>query len=231
MKRVAIVQSNYIPWKGYFDLIRASDDFVLYDEVQYTRRDWRNRNLVKTAAGPAWLTIPVVTKSRYHQRIRDVQVEDPSWAAAHWRRLAQEYRRAPHFAPVAARLAPVYEALAREPMLSRINRALLLEVCAMLGIATPVTTSEDYPADGDATGRLVDICRRAGATHYLSGPAARDYLRPELFADAGIVLEYADYSGYPEYPQAHGAFDHRVSVVDLLFNTGADAPRYLKDVV
>ena len=77
MKRVAIVQSNYIPWKGYFDLIRASDEFVLYDEVQYTRRDWRNRNLVKTAAGPAWLTIPVVTKSRYHQRIRDVQVEDP----------------------------------------------------------------------------------------------------------------------------------------------------------
>ena len=231
MKRIAIVQSNYIPWKGYFDLIRASDEFVLYDSVQFTRRDWRNRNQIKTASGPAWLTVPVETRGRYLQRIDETRIAGSAWAGEHWQRIRHAYARAPHFAAYADELSALYAALADEPLLGRVNRRLLEAACGWLGIGTPLTACTGYPAEGDATQRLVGICVAAGATHYLSGPAARAYLRPELFSEAGIVLEYADYSGYPEYPQPHGAFVHGVSVLDLLFNVGPDAPRYLIPVV
>lgn len=231
MKRVAIVQSNYVPWKGYFDLIRSVDEFILYDDVQYTRRDWRNRNLIKTTSGPAWLTIPVESKGLYLQRIDETRVGDATWPRRHWSSLVHAYARAPQFAAFAADLETCYRALEDEPMLSRINRTLIDAICRILAIDTTITSTAIYPASGDATERLVGICRQAGATHYLSGPAARSYLRPELFDRADIMLEYADYSGYPEYPQMYGAFTHQVSVLDLIFNAGPDARNYLKTLV
>src|SRR4030095_6284230 len=96
-KRVAIVQSSYIPWKGYFDLIRASDEFILLDDVQFTKRDWRSRNRIKTQRGPAWLTIPVRTKGLYKQLIQDTYVSDVRWGEAHWATLRASYARAPFF--------------------------------------------------------------------------------------------------------------------------------------
>ena len=102
-RRVAIVQSSYIPWKGYFDLIRAADEFILLDDVQFTKRDWRSRNRIKTKDGLHWLSIPVHTKGRYEQRILDATVSDPSWAVRHWQTIQGAYARAPHFAGEAAR--------------------------------------------------------------------------------------------------------------------------------
>ncbi len=230
MKRVAVVQPNYIPWKGYFDLIRAVDEFVLYEDAQYTRRDWRNRNRIKTAAGTAWLTIPVVSKGLYLQRIDEARVE-AGWTRKHWSSLLHAYARAPHFDAFRGPVEAAYRSLEAEPMLARVDCSLIAAICGMLAIDTPITSTACYPSSGDETERLVGICRQAGATHYLSGPAARAYIRPELFERAGIVLEYADYSGYPEYPQLHGAFVHQVSVLDLIFNTGAGAHHYLKSVV
>src|SRR4051812_8378856 len=107
-KRVAIVQSNYVPWKGYFDLINAVDEFILYDDMQYTRRDWRNRNKIKTPQGPIWITIPLQVKGRYHQRIDEMLVSDPAWAANHWKTLAHNYAAAPCFGEVAEWLQPLY---------------------------------------------------------------------------------------------------------------------------
>jgi len=248
-KRVAIVQSNYIPWKGYFDLIAAVDEFVLFDEVQYTRRDWRNRNRIKTRQGTLWLTVPVAVKGRYLAPIREIEASEPGWNVKHWRTLAASYGRARGFRD----LAPLVEELylgCREARLSDINRRFLEAVCAALGIATPLRWSWEYPGDGapesrdasqvDAsqvpqvpqvdmarTRRLAEICAQAGATVYLSGPAARAYLQPEIFAERGIAVEYFDYAGYPEYEQLFPPFDHHVSVVDLLFNAGRDARRYL----
>ena len=228
-KRVAILQSNYIPWKGYFDLVRSVDEFVLYDHAQYTKNDWRNRNQIKTAAGVRWLTIPVDTSGKQGQAINQACVAGHGWAGSHWSALEQAYRSAPHFAECRAAASAAYVACGSEPHLSRINHRLLTMVCGLLGITTPIRWSTDYELVEGKTERLVDLCRQAGATRYLSGPSARDYIRPELFAAAGIELEYADYGGYPEYPQLHPPFAHGVSVLDLLFNVGPDdAGKYLK---
>ena len=227
--RVAILQSNYIPWKGYFDLIRAVDVFVLYDHAQYTKNDWRNRNRIKTAAGPRWLTIPVRTGGQFGQRIDEATVADRSWAASHWSAIEQAYRRAPAFGECREELTTAYKAAADETHLSRVNFGLLTAVCGLLDVRTPVRWSTEFELVDGKTERLVGLCRQLGATRYLSGPAARDYIRPELFAAANVAVEYADYGGYPEYPQAHPPFEHGVSVIDLLFNVGpADAAAFLK---
>jgi hypothetical protein len=226
-KRVAIVQSCYIPWKGYFDLINLVDEFILYDDRQYTRRDWRNRNRIKTPQGSQWLTIPVEVKGRYHQRIDETRISDPDWSERHWQTLVHNYGSAPHFEDYRDRLERLYRK-SEDPRLSALNRAFLEELCAILGIETQLSWSTDYQATGEKTERLVSLCEAARATKYLSGPSASDYIDPTLFEEAGIELEYMDYSDYPEYPQLYPPFEHAVTVLDLLFNTGSDAPRYMK---
>jgi hypothetical protein len=228
-KRVAIVQSNYIPWKGYFDLVASVDELVLYDDVQYTRRDWRNRNRIKTAHGLRWLTIPVATRGRYEQRIDETEVSDPDWASGHWSTIKHSYARAPCFEAFGQTLEDLYLGT-EDALLSRINERFLRAICGLLGIDTPITRSEGHAASAGRTGRLVALCQRAGATQYVSGPAAKDYLEEEQFADAGIAVSYFDYAGYPEYPQLYPPFEHRVSIVDLLLHTGAKAPRFMKCV-
>nr|WP_205019774.1 WbqC family protein [Paraburkholderia azotifigens] len=226
-RSVAIVQSCYIPWKGYFDMIGSVDEFILYDDMQYTRRDWRNRNQIKTAQGLLWLTVPVKVKGKYLQTIRETEIDDQRWRSDHWKALQQNYRRAPYFEQIAAALEPYY--LDREfTHLSELNRALTEEICKLLDITTTLKWSWDYTLADGKTERLVDLCKQAGATTYISGPAARDYIEPELFEAAGIELRYCDYSGYAEYPQLWGEFQHSVSVLDLLFNCGPDARQYMK---
>jgi hypothetical protein len=211
------------------------DEFVLYDHVQFTRRDWRNRNLLKTPAGPMWLTIPVEMKGQYLRRICDTRVSDPLWNRRHWKIITQNYSRARFFGEYRQAFEDLY-LNETEPMLSTINYHFLLAVCTMLGIATKISWSLDYHVvyadhqdvpDGK-TRRLIDVCRQAGATEYISGPAAIDYLNPRLFEQAGITLTYMDYSAYPEYEQLYPPFDHKVSILDLIFNTGKEAPRYMK---
>jgi hypothetical protein len=227
-KTVAVVQSNYVPWKGYFDLIRVADEFVLFDDVQYTRRDWRNRNRIKTTDGLQWLTIPVEVKGKYTQRIRDARVSDRAWAAGHWVRIRHAYAKAPHFLEFADLFGELYAQAARLTSLSEINERFLRAVCGVLGITTRITSSADYDVSNpDPTGRLVDVCTQARATAYLSGPAARAYLDEAVFDRAGVGVRYMDYAGYPEYPQLHGPFEHAVSVLDLLFMTGPRAAEYL----
>jgi hypothetical protein len=228
VKKVAILQSNYIPWKGYFDLIAAVDEFILYDDMQYTRRDWRNRNRIKTPQGIQWLTVPVRNKGRYNQRIRDTEIDGRSWAENHWKNLVRCYGRAPFFREVAALLEPFY----RRPydLLSILNRELIEFVCGYLGIATRISDCSDYRLIDGQSERLADLCRQAGGTEYLTGPAAKSYLDESAFAARGVTVSWFDYAGYPEYPQLWGEFNHAVTVLDLLFNCGKEAPRYMKHV-
>jgi WbqC-like protein family len=228
-KIVAIVQSCYIPWKGYFDLINLVDEFILYDDRQYTRRDWRNRNRIKTPQGSQWLTIPVVVKGRYDQRIDETRISDPGWADRHWKTLVHNYASAPHFDDYRDTLESLYRTTTN-PRLSVVNRTFLEAISEILGIRTRLSWSTDYGVEGLKTKRLINLCRAAGATSYLSGPSAREYMEEGLFEEAGIALEYMDYGGYPEYPQLHPPFDHAVTVLDLIFNTGAEAPRYMKSL-
>ncbi len=224
-KRVAIIQSNYLPWKGYFDLVNSVDECILYDDAQYTRGDWRNRNRIKTPEGVRWLTIPIEVTGRRSQRIRDARVSDPRWARKHWQTLQRNYARAPWFEAYASPIAEVYAG--EFTHLSDVNRRFIDVLCGVLGIRTAITRSADYELGSGRSERLVSLCRQAGATEYLSGPSARVYLDEGLFAAEGISVRYIDYAGYPEYPQLHGAFEHAVSVLDLIFNTGPDATRFM----
>lgn len=227
MKRIAIVQSNYIPWKGYFDLINSVEEFMLYDDVQYTRHDWRNRNKIKTAQGVMWLSLPIEVKGRFHQKIREARVSDDSWRAKHWKSIAQAYSKARYFARYREHLEALYRGPA-SPYLSEINFTFLSTLCALLDIKTPLTWSSDYDIVPGKTERLLSLCQQAGATEYVSGPAAKSYLDESLFVEAGIDVRWMDYSGYPEYHQRFPPFEHAVSVIDLLFNEGPDARRYMK---
>lgn len=228
-KRVAIVQSSYVPWKGYFDLIRAVDEFILLDDVQFTKRDWRSRNRIKTKDGLHWLSIPVHTKGRYEQRILDTIVSDPAWSTRHWQTIRSAYARAPYFDAYAPALEPLY----RSPVsdrLSEINHSLIVRLCHVLGITTPITWSEAYHPREGRNERLIDLCGKTGATVYLSGPSARGYIDERAFEATGVAVQFANYDGYPEYPQLHGAFEHAVSILDLLFSVGPRAFDFMKDV-
>lgn len=224
-KRVAIVQSNYIPWKGYFDLIASVDEFILYDDVQFTKNDWRNRNTIKTPSGLQWLSIPV--GQSIDRRIRDVVVKDGRWRVNHWRTLQVNCRRASCFAEVAPMVENLY--LGHSEMdLSSINRVFIENICEFLGITTAITNSSDYALPAGRLERLVALCEQAGASAYVSGPAAKNYLNEKMFLERGIEVQWFDYHGYPVYPQLWGDFCHEVSALDLLFNCGRTASRYMK---
>lgn len=226
-KRVAIVQSNYVPWRGYFDMIESVDEFVLLDDAQYTRRDWRNRNRIKSERGPAWLTIPVEVKGKYTQTIAETKIADLDWSRRHWETVRQAYRGAPGFASAAPFVESLY---ADVPVssLSDVNRYFLQAVCTRLEIGTPITLSLDYDPQGARTERLLDLCHKTGATEYVSGPAARAYLEEERFAEHGIGVSWFDYGPYPEYEQPHPPFEPRVSILDLLLCGGSDARRLVR---
>lgn len=230
MKKIAILQSNYIPWKGYFDIINMVDEFILYDDVQYTRRDWRNRNQIKTSTGLIWLSIPVHVKGRYDQKIKDTFVNDPSWSDIHWKAISLNYSKAPYFKDIAPILKELYDQAKTISKLSEINYLFIKKITELLEINTKITWSMDYSIISGRSERILDLCIQAGANEYLSGPAAKGYLNESIFRDAGISVSWMEYGGYPEYPQLYGpAFYHNVSIIDLLFNKGiADSKEYMQ---
>jgi hypothetical protein len=229
MKRVAVMQSNYIPWKGYFDMIAAVDEFILFDEMQYTRRDWRNRNKIKTAQGLQWLTVPVRSRGKYTQTISETEINGSDWVEKHWKALELSYRRAPHWDSVAAWLRPLYFDV-EYLWLSQMNQLFLQRCCDQLSIKTKISRSEEYELAEGKSERLADLCIQAGADEYVSGPAARSYIDEDIFVARNLKLRWFDYDCYPEYPQLWGAFEHGVTILDLFFNCGPEAPAYLKEL-
>ena len=224
-KKIAISQSNYIPWKGYFDFIAQVDEFVLYDEVQYTKRDWRNRNRIKTPHGLKWLSIPV-SGSR-SQSIDQVTIADKDWNSNHWQTLRHMYGQAIHFDSYAADIKHLYTTADFEN-LSDINYHFLKGITKLLGIDTVFSWSSNYASTGSKSEKLISICQQASADVYVTGPAAKAYLDIALFEEVGIAVEWMNYEDYRIYPQLYGEFEHAVSVIDLLFNTGPNAVQFLK---
>ena len=227
MKRVAILQSNYIPWKGYFDLIAHVDEFIIYDDMQFTKNDWRNRNKIKTPQGLNWLTIPV--GQNISRRICDVTIENEAWQAKHWKSLVANYGRAEFFEEIASWLRPLFTEV-RYASLSEVNRCFIEAICGYLGIETKISSSRDYDLIEGKTERLVSLCQQSGAAEYVSGPAARDYLDERIFHDQRLSVSWFSYNGYPEYPQLWGGFEHGVSILDLLLNCGPNSNIWMKSV-
>jgi hypothetical protein len=225
-KRIAILQSNYIPWKGYFDLINMVDEFILFDDVQYTKNDWRNRNVIKTNQGLRWLTIPV-NKGNLHKRIKDTKVSDQRWRKRHWASLTQSYSKSPYFNHYKEFFAPLFLE-ARDENLSEINYRFINVINEILGIKTRIRWSSEFDMIGGRTKRLLHICKQCGATEYLSGPAAKSYFDLELANQNQVQVTWIDYKGYQEYPQLYPPFEHNVTVLDLIFNAGCGATKFMK---
>ena len=221
--RVGVIQSNYLPWRGYFDIIHDVDVFVFYDDVQYTVNDWRNRNRIKTANGPVWITVPVGNQN--DRRICDVTIPDRRWARKHWRTIEQAYARAPHFERYADFLHGVYET--EWTSLSVLNQSLVTRIARdFLGIRTVFRDSREFALEGRKGDRLLALLTELGTTEYVSGPSARQYLDAASFEAAGIRVVWKDYGSYPPYPQLHGAFVPAVSIVDTLMCCGPETTYY-----
>lgn len=222
---MTVLQSNYIPWKGYFDLIHDADLFIFYDDVQYTKNDWRNRNRIKTRDGTLWLTVPV--GDRLNRLVCETEIHDARWSAKHWKSLQQWYAKAPFFDLYRDFLADVYTAR-QWRNLSELNQYVIVRIARdFLGIAAEFADSRSYQTAGQREERLLALLTEVGARTYVSGPTARAYINEEHFAARGIRVIYKDYNGYPEYPQFHPPFEHAVSILDLLFHTGPRAPEYI----
>ena len=226
-KKVAILQPNYVPWRGYFDLIQHCDLLILFDHAQYTTSDWRNRNLVKTPTGLSWMTIPV--GKAIHRTIAEVTIADPRWQRTHWNTLESNYRRAIHAEWAFDWLRSIYRG--REyATLSDVNHSLIREICKKLQIHVPIISSlelgisnkKEHPSD-----HVLNMCLEVGASVYISGGAGRNYLRERDFWEHGISLKWFEYSKYPEYQQLWGEYQEKVSILDLFFNCGPNSLDYL----
>lgn len=222
-RRVVINQSNYLPWKGYFDLIHDADIFVFLDDVQFTKNDWRNRNRIKGPNGTHWLTIPV--GGSVDRRIDQVLLPAGPWRARHWKSLVESYAKAPFFDAYASFFREVFTGAQSWLTLSEMNQHLIRMIARdFLGITTEFVDSREFNLTSRKEDRVLDILKCLGATTYLSGPAGRAYLDPGRFAREGIEVAWKDYSRYPVYPQVHPPFEHAVSIVDTLFCAGPKAP-------
>lgn len=226
-KKVSILQSNYIPWKGYFDLIAKSDVFVIYDEVQYTKNDWRNRNIISTPAGLQWLTIPV-RQETLDQKILESKIFTNNWQKKHISTLQGNYSKAEHFKEYKDRVFSMYEN--QSNYISEVNVSFIKGICNLLDIKTKIIDSRELDLKGDRNVRLLEACKKLNATTYISGPAAKTYLDTNLFNEENIEVEWMDYSGYKQYPQVYEPFEHGVSIIDLIFNMGIESKNYLKYV-
>lgn len=221
MTRVGIIQSNYIPWCGYFDIIAHCDKFIFLDTVQYTKNDWRNRNRIKSAQGAQWLTIPC--GKDLSKRIEEVEVSVPNWAQKHWTTIIQNYSKADCFDAYAADFFDLYKQWNRTTHLSSINQQLITYICkAVLGFSCDFHSASDFSPASEKNERIVDLVLEVGGTEYISGPAARHYLKPENFTLHGLKLTFAKYPEYGPYKQRHGEFIGNLSVLDAIFNLGKE---------
>ncbi|MFA5114033.1 MAG: WbqC family protein [Candidatus Margulisiibacteriota bacterium] len=223
--RVAVIQSNYLPWKGYFDIINDVDLFVFYDDVQFTRNDWRNRNRIKTPNGLKWLTVPCGPD--ISRLIHEVRLDSSKWQEKHFNQIAEAYKQSPYF----ARYEPFWRQIYREKTwqsLSELNQTLVRRIMGeLLGVTRQYADSRQYELTGRGAPRLLSLLQQVGATSYVTGPSAANYLNEQMFRERGIELIWKDYNGYPEYPQLYRPFEQQVSIIDLLFNTGPAAPQYI----
>lgn len=225
-KKVVVLQSNYLPWKGYFDLISRADLFIFYDDVQFTKNDWRNRNKIKTPRGAEWISIPCGTDLK--RLIREVEIIDKDWQKDHWNRIAIHYAKANYFNEYKDFFKDFYlNQLWKN--LSQLNQYLIMGIAKQfLNLNTSFGQSHDYHPEGVRLDRLMNVLKKAGATEYISGPAAKSYISDDYFLKENIKLTWIDYSNYPEYRQLYPPFVHEVSIIDLIFNEGPDSIRYLR---
>ncbi len=229
-KKVAILQSNYIPWRGYFDLINYVDEFIIYDDMQFTKRDWRNRNIIKTSSGLQWLTIPVNVKGKFNQKIKDTEITESSWQKKHLKSIKLNYSKSKYFDLILSLLEPLYEKQNLKN-LSICNIEFIKCINKFLNIQTKISNSSEFFLENDKNERLVSLVDQINGDVYVSGPAAQNYINVEIFKKNKISLEWYSFDGYKQYSQLWGDFQNQVSIIDLLMNEGTNAVKFLKSKI
>ena len=224
--RVTILQPSYLPWLGFFEQMHRSDQFVLYDDVQFTRRDWRNRNRIRVQEGSVWLTVPVIQKNKYEQSLLETKIDNStSWKRKHLESIRCHYSKTPFFDLYFPWCEKTFN---REwDFLLDLSLETIQYLKGELKINTPLLRSSELGESGNKSERLISICKQLGATQYLSGESARNYISEKDFSDQGIGLEYQNYQ-HPEYPQRYEGFVPFLSTIDLLFNCGDKSMGFLK---
>jgi hypothetical protein len=222
--KAAIIQSNFLPWRGYFDIIHDVDVFVFLEDVQYTHRDWRNRNKVKTPGGVKWISVPVL--GGINQLIYKAQIDySQNWREKHKQTIHHSYAAAPYYDSYKSEIFEIFSK--KFNSLSELNIFSIKKISKILGIETKFFNSKELHTDGTKNEKLVKICQTVDADLYLSGPAAKDYIDNDRFSTVKIELCYKDYTGYPVYPQLWGNFESAVSIIDVIFNCGEKSPYYI----
>ena len=226
MMIVSVHQPHYLPWLGYFDKMASSDAFVFLDMVQYKRREFQNRNKIRTGDGWVWLTVPVISKGRYNQRIYEVAIDNTiNWQSSHWGKIKTDYDKAPYFKDYSDFFEEVYTN--KWDRLTKLNIYVIKYLLACLDIDTPLYLESDLETKTQGTERIIQICKKLGADTYLSGVGGKVYLDEAKLARAGINLEYQDFH-HPQYQQQYPGFEPYMSVIDLLFNHGKDSLKILR---
>lgn len=227
--RVGVIQPSFIPWRGYFDFIASVDLFIFYDDVQFSKNGWRNRNRIKTNQGSRWITVPVKHRS-LSQLILEIEIDNKvDWRKSHFGTWKACYSDCPFYSDVIQLLGDLGERAALSN-LSRFNIELISRITRYLKITTPTVCSSEWQLAGKGTARLLDLLMKIGATTYLSGPSADAYLDKDLFRANGISLEYKEYN-YSPYPQLWGEFDGFVTILDMIANCGPASSNMLKSTV
>ena len=223
--KCVILQPSYVPWRGFFHQVQKADVFVFYDDVQYDKNGWRNRNKIKTPKDSTWLTIPIRNLG-LSTPINEVPIDwTQNWANKHFNSIRLNYAKSPFFKRYEPLVQSFYER--RHELLADFTIETTIELARALGITnTKFVRSSSLSANGSKTDRVLSVLKCVGATHYISGPSAKDYIEQEKFQSAGITLEYIEYN-YPEYPQLYPPFDGQVSVLDLLFSVGPKAGTHI----
>ena len=225
-QRVAILQSNYIPWKGYFDIIGKSDIFIFHDDLQYTKSDWRNRNYIKTKNGKELLTVPCGRNE--NRLIKDVNLTNNDWQLKHWRKIEESYLSAKYFNYAKSILKPIYLDIKWENLSVMNQHIIKFFSYEILDFHVKFMNSTDFNLSETKGLRVLELLKKINAKYYLSGPAAKDYLNTDYFKLNNIEIEWMDYSNYKEYPQLFPPFDHNVSIIDMLMNLGPDLKKFMK---
>jgi hypothetical protein len=222
--RAAIIQSNYLPWKGYFDIIHDVDTFVFLEDVQYTNRDWRNRNKVKTPGGVKWISVPVL--GGIDQKIHEIKIDySQEWREKHKKTIHHSYASTPYYDSYKTEILDIFSN--KFDTLSELNIFSIKKIARILDIDTQFVNSKELDSAGIKDDKLISICQLIGADSYISGPAAKNYIHTDKFSIAKIALSYKDYSGYPVYPQLWGNFESAVSIIDVIFNCGEKSSYYI----
>ncbi len=223
--KVFINQSIFIPWKGFFDNIAAADLYIVYDHVAFNQPSFRNRNKIQTAQGPSFVSIPV-QKMPLGTAINKILIADDKWGTKCWNKIESNYRKAKFYKEYANEFKPIFKETT-ELRLSEINLIFIQRICELLNINTPIALDTDFQLAGERNQKLISLCHQCNATHYLSGPGAKEYLDIKTFKKNGIEVEFSDYDKYQPYSQMFHPFSHYVSILDMLFNLGPQTSKYM----